>query len=138
MQDISIDKPIFMIGMPRSGTSVLSEALSLHEDLGWISNYVQQFPYLPCLSILNRFADIPLIGLYMRGKKKQEHGFFPSVKGILPYSIEAFSVWELFFGKRFSFDYLIDKKPRENESEKARSYVKKNLNLTIVRVNEIY
>lgn len=127
MQDISIDKPIFMIGMPRSGTSVLSEAISLHEDVGWFSNYLNQFPYLPCLSILNRFADIPLIGLYIRGKKKQEEGFWPSLKRFLPYSIEAFSVWELFFGKRFSFDYLIDKKPAVHESERARSYVKKIL-----------
>jgi len=127
VQDISNDKPIFMIGMPRSGTSVLSEAISLHENLGWFSNYLNQFPHLPALSILNRFADMPLIGLYIRGKKKQEQGFFPTFKRFLPYSIEAFSVWELFFGKRFSFDYLIDKKPAAYESERVKRYVKKIL-----------
>jgi len=129
VQDISIDKPIFMIGMGRSGTSILSEAISLHEHLGWFSNYLNQFPHLPSLSILNRLTDIPLIGFYLRGKKKQKQGVASTLMRFLPYSIEAFSVWEVFFGVKFSYNYLIKQSAAAAEAAKAKTYIGKVLRL---------
>jgi len=37
---MKMNSPIFLIGMGRSGTTVLAEAISTHKDLGWISKYL--------------------------------------------------------------------------------------------------
>lgn len=48
--------PVFVLGAPRSGTSLVYKALCLHPDAGWISNWVRRFPSLPALALLNRAA----------------------------------------------------------------------------------
>jgi hypothetical protein len=48
--------PLFVLGAPRSGTSLLYKALCLHPEAAWISNYVRRAPGVPALSVLNRAA----------------------------------------------------------------------------------
>jgi Sulfotransferase family len=48
--------PLFVIGAPRSGTSLLYKLLCLHADTAWISNWSRRTPGLPALSVLNRVA----------------------------------------------------------------------------------
>lgn len=48
----TIFKPIFVIGMPRSGTSVFYRKLGSHPDLAWISKATRKFPTSPTLSRL--------------------------------------------------------------------------------------
>lgn len=124
MDVYEIRSPVFLIGMPRSGTSVLSESISLHEDLGWLSNYLNWFPSNPYLAILHRFTGIPIIGWYLRGTKKQKNGLLPSIRRLLPYSAEAFPVWSMLCGRKFLRDYLIGKKSSEQEREKTIAYIK--------------
>ncbi len=47
---------LFIVGAPRSGTSVLYRSLALHPEAAWISNYVRRAPFLPELGVLNRIA----------------------------------------------------------------------------------
>jgi hypothetical protein len=51
-----VDAPVFLVGAPRSGTSLLYKALCLHPDVAWISNWVRRAPGLPQLAVLNRVA----------------------------------------------------------------------------------
>ena len=51
-----VDAPVFLVGAPRSGTSLLYKALCLHPDVAWISNWVRRAPGLPQLAMLNRVA----------------------------------------------------------------------------------
>jgi len=37
MTDIEIKKPIFIVGVPRSGTTLLYTLLAQHPELGWFS-----------------------------------------------------------------------------------------------------
>jgi hypothetical protein len=53
---VSPEAPVFLVGAPRSGTSLLYKALCLHPDAAWISNWVRLFPRLPQLALLNRAA----------------------------------------------------------------------------------
>ncbi len=46
--------PLFILGAPRSGTSLLYKVLCLHREAAWISNYVRRAPQLAQLSVLNR------------------------------------------------------------------------------------
>ena len=48
--------PVFLVGAPRSGTSLLYKALCLHPGAGYVSNWVRHFPHAPQLSAFNRFA----------------------------------------------------------------------------------
>ena len=43
---MDLERPVFMVGMPRSGTTIIYEALALHEDLGWFSSFGVRQPRL--------------------------------------------------------------------------------------------
>ena len=45
---ISIDKPIFIVGLPRSGTSLLYNLLAAHEDAAYVTNSINAFPDAIC------------------------------------------------------------------------------------------
>ncbi|MBV9042289.1 MAG: sulfotransferase [Acidimicrobiia bacterium] len=47
---------VFLVGAPRSGTSLLYKTLCLHPDASYISNWVRRAPALPQLAVLNRAA----------------------------------------------------------------------------------
>jgi hypothetical protein len=47
---------LFILGAPRSGTSLLYRALALHPDAAWISNYGRRIPSVPEVAYLNRLA----------------------------------------------------------------------------------
>jgi hypothetical protein len=50
--------PTFLLGAPRSGTSMLYRALCLHPDAAWISNWVRRAPGVAPLAALNRVAAL--------------------------------------------------------------------------------
>jgi hypothetical protein len=50
------EAPVFLVGAPRSGTSLVYKALCLHPDVSWVSNWVRLFPAVPQLAVLNRAA----------------------------------------------------------------------------------
>lgn len=48
--------PLFIVGAPRSGTTLLYKALCLNPAAGYISNWVRRYPKVPQLAFLNRMA----------------------------------------------------------------------------------
>jgi Sulfotransferase family len=48
--------PLFILGAPRSGTSLLYKALCLHPEVAYISNWMRRAPRTPALASLNRLA----------------------------------------------------------------------------------
>lgn len=95
--------PVFVIGMPRSGTTILFEALARHPQLGWISNYCRMFPSAPWVNVARAMLDNSLIRLY--GHKKQ-YGTAPKYNLLLPQPDEAYEFWDLHSGLPFSRDAL--------------------------------
>lgn len=49
--------PLFIVGAPRSGTSLLYRALALHPGAAWINNYQRHAPGFAALAGLNRIAS---------------------------------------------------------------------------------
>ena len=49
--------PLFIIGAPRSGTSLLYKLLCLHPEAAWISNWSRRAPGVPAVAGLNRIAS---------------------------------------------------------------------------------
>lgn len=46
--------PLFLLGAPRSGTTLVYKLLCLHPETVWISNWLRRFPAIPRLAGLNR------------------------------------------------------------------------------------
>jgi hypothetical protein len=51
--------PLFVVGAPRSGTSLLYKLLCLHPEAAWISNWSRRAPAVPAIAALNRLARRP-------------------------------------------------------------------------------
>lgn len=101
-----ISNAIIIHGPGRSGTTLLSNILSLHPELGWISGYIDYFPQQPFLSILNRIQDIKSIESFSRGRKKY------------PRPGETYRFWKYYFPDfNIPADYkivdYIDNKPQQ-------------------------
>jgi hypothetical protein len=71
-----IDKPIFIIGSGRSGTTIFYKLLSIHPQLCWFSNYSDKFINYNIVPIIHRILDWPFIGIKIKnniinGSKKK-------------------------------------------------------------------
>jgi hypothetical protein len=51
------EAPVFLVGAPRSGTSLVYKTLCLHPGASYVSNWVRLFPSVPQLAVFNRAAS---------------------------------------------------------------------------------
>ncbi len=63
---MDIQKPIFIIGSIRSGTTILYGLLSVHPEVCWFSNHTNRYPDFSGLAAIQRMLDIPFLGARMK------------------------------------------------------------------------
>lgn len=56
VQPLITRPPVFIVGAPRSGTSLAYRALCMHPEAAWISNWVRRLPAWPEVAFVNRLA----------------------------------------------------------------------------------
>ena len=119
-----IDRPIFFIGMPRSGTTLLFATFAAHPDLGWFSQYQERFPSLPGVAAMARAAD--LIPRSRKGVRRHTdvRRLAQSLQ-IAP--TEAWSIWRQCCGEKFSFEYLEGVEATDEESDRLRRTIARTL-----------
>jgi hypothetical protein len=62
-----IDRPIFINGLGRSGTTIIHTLLSTHPHVNWMSLLCGKFPSRPYLNRwLMRALDVPLVNIYLK------------------------------------------------------------------------
>lgn len=76
-----IDRPIFLVGSGRSGTTILYHVLCGHSQLAWFSNYNERWPRVPQVASWSWLYTMPQLREW-RGKG-------------LPVPSEAYAVWDL-------------------------------------------
>lgn len=97
-----IDRPIFFIGMPRSGTTVIFEYFSEHPWLGWLSNYSLRFPRTPAWNVLLRLTETQFWRL--RGKNRQYEPIH-LLNRYSPKPQEGYPFWKEYCGEKFLWDF---------------------------------
>jgi hypothetical protein len=103
MTEGALRQPIFVVGMPRSGTTIFFEALARHPDLAWLSNYCGAYPRAPWLNVLRRLLDNDTLRLHGH---KQQYGSVHKLNPWLPQPDEAYEFWDTYSGVSFSRDAL--------------------------------
>jgi len=97
-----MNNPIFLIGCPRSGTTLTLQILACHEQLAWVSNFLDMNPQDLNLARKNRFYDLPIIGEQLY-RSKTLNSNVPNVLRHflkqLPHPVEPWSFWNYYLGK---------------------------------------
>lgn len=109
---MKIRNAIIIHGPGRSGTTLVSSIISLHESLGWISGYLNKFPELNFLASLNRLNDVKIIEKYTRGKRR------------MPRPSEAYQYWNHFEPNFDKYSYNIKNNNIELISNNLRKVLK--------------
>ena len=72
----SIANPIFIIGVPRSGTTALHRLLCQHPQVAWLSGWCVRYPHRPELNrALMQALDLPLVGSLLTRRFKPWEGY---------------------------------------------------------------
>jgi len=103
---------------------MLFEAFTVHEDLGWISNYSARFPRWPSLNIISRAFNNRVWSL--RGYKRQ-HGQVPWWNRFVPRPQEGYPFWRVYCGDKFLWNYLIGVEADEEETERLRGILSRTI-----------
>lgn len=78
-----VDRPIFITGLGRSGTTIIHTLLSSHPNANWLSLFCAKFPNRPYLNRwLMRGIDIPVLNIYLKRR------FVP---------LENYEFWDFFY-----------------------------------------
>ncbi len=80
----AVSKPAFIIGCPRSGTTITQKILSSHPETCWFSTYTNLFPPFPKLSYLSKLYKYPLF------RKFYDRSI------LLPMPCEAWKLWQYY------------------------------------------
>jgi len=115
-----IEKPIFLLGMPRSGTTLLFHVLAARPDLAWFSQHLERAPRFPAVSVVSRLADLTPAARRAIGRSDQHR---PWLEKLRVGPSEAYTVWERCCGRRFRYDFLLGTSATADERRRARSTV---------------
>ncbi len=102
MQKIS--RPIFFIGVPRSGTTAIFEEFARHPDLAWLSNYSGFFPRLPIANVVRRAFENRW--WHVVGRKDQ-FGELGLLNRFVPRPEESYEFWVAHANRNFDRQYLL-------------------------------
>ncbi|MHC4758206.1 MAG: sulfotransferase family protein, partial [Planctomycetota bacterium] len=124
---MEINNPVFMIGTGRCGSTIIFEALCVHEDLAWFSNYNKLVPRFDFVSIMPRLYNLSFLKNKTRGEKSQ-HGLGTSlISKLLPTPFECYNRWNLLCGEKFSRSFLNRIKATEKEIDKVQKTIERTI-----------
>jgi hypothetical protein len=119
-----IDRPIFFIGMPRSGTTVAFEAFAARRDVAWPSKHLERAPNIPATAALSRLADLTPA---LRRSVSRSDQARPWLEKLRVGPAEAYRFWGRCCGEKFPFDYLLGVEATDSERSCVRDAVGKVL-----------
>ena len=116
--------PVFFIGFPRSGTTIIFETFVRAPEFGWLANYAEMWPSVISANVLCRLLDNRFV--HLRGHKKQ-YGRVRFGNRYLPQPVEAYEFWDYFTGINFSRDYLLGQSANATVRRRIREALRKSM-----------
>ena len=117
-----IDRPIILLGAPRSGTTLIFNTLAARSDLAWFSHHLSRLPRWPSVTVLARLAGR---GGGLRKSIDRSDRARGRLEKLKVGPAEAYPVWKHYCGDRFPFDALADGGATEEERRNMRRLVAK-------------
>lgn len=71
--EATIDRPVFVIGTGRSGSTALMELIAYHEAFAWPSQYNSRWPRAHRWSFASRVVDLPILRTHRRMRFVPKH-----------------------------------------------------------------
>lgn len=124
--DHALERPIFFIGMPRSGTSIIFAGFAAHRDLGWFSQVMNRFPHVPALALLGRLTTLFPGSRQTVGRHDEARARLSRLK-LGP--SEAYRIWSQCCGDKFRSEYLLDVRADSAERRCVRTRVRNTMRL---------
>lgn len=124
MNDKYLSKPVFFVGMPRSGTTIIFESFARHASLGWLSNYSEKYPTFPYVNLLRRLHDNPVINLQAKKKQYSNAGFVNN-HSVRP--DEAYAFWDGNLGIDFARSSLKEVKATSQAANAVRRRISRTV-----------
>ncbi|MGH2712972.1 MAG: sulfotransferase family protein [Thermoleophilaceae bacterium] len=124
-----LDKPVFLIGMGRGGSTMIFEVLAASPELGWFSRYLNLVPWFPPVAALSRLADVHPALRSSIGRSDQGGGWTRKLRRVERARLgpnEAYRVWDCCCEKSFAEGFLAVEAPGP-ERDRARALVSKVL-----------
>ncbi len=112
--------PIFFVGMPRSGTTVMFESFACHPELGWFTNHLDKLPSFTPISALARLGSLSPM---FRTAMQPTTGHRPWSERLRVGPSEGYRIWEALCGKKFVYSFLLDQTADPAERDRVRAYV---------------
>ena len=112
-------RPIVFFGAPRSGTSILSDAVMRHPDIAFPSQYAALFPRLVRLNHARPLLDNGrwrVIGTKDQLNATRWYNRYVFRPG------ECYPLWSMLAGERFATDFLLGRRASAAERARIRSY----------------
>ena len=81
-----IDRPIFILGPGRAGSTLLNNLITLHRDVGYFTAWSNRFPQLPALAVGSRLR-VPAVEPWVT--RREIRGY--------PGATEAYNIWKYCF-----------------------------------------
>lgn len=124
MEDLH--NPVIFISPGRSGSTIISEMILAHKELGGPSNYTEWFPNISGMAYLSRLSNNDY--WYLEGVKGQLIKTLP-FNNLIPRPAEAWSFWQTVTRSDidFSRDFLLYKRAAETERKQVHQVLSKML-----------
>jgi|GEM_PF-449885 len=123
LTDTNSDSVLIFIGPGRSGSTVISEFIMVHEQLAWPAHFLEYAPKLPELDILRRAFDNRLWRLH--GEKAQLNST-RFLNTLIPRPTEAYQFWDNITRPEIDFSrgFLLGEVATEDEKKRIQKAVK--------------
>lgn len=122
--DNKIKEPIIFIGSGRTGTTILSDIIFRHKDLGFPSNYQEMFPKVVAVNFIRRIFDNSLWRIF--GKRTYNRNIF-NFNNYVFRPTEGYKMWDYITSENIDFSNNFLKEAKAENRDEIRKYFEKML-----------